>query len=129
MPNTYYPAILHPADADGLFGVTVPGINVGGSGATTLEALADAAAIVQEVIDDLAADRVDIPQPASIDGIDLDGGQLVMLPAVLPGRTVRVNVTLTEDLVRRIDAATTNRSAFLAKWALRGLREEQAARG
>lgn len=129
MPSTYYPAILHPADAAGLFGVTVPGVNVNGSGATALDALADAAAILQEVIDDLAAEREAIPVPVAIEDLDPEGGTVAMLPAVLPARTVRVNVTLPEDLVKRIDAISPNRSAFLAKWALRGLRDEQRGGG
>jgi|SRR5579872_2274850 len=36
-------------------------------------------------------------------------------------KTQRVNVTLPEDLLRRIDAATTNRSRFLAQAAERVL--------
>ena len=122
MPKTYYPAILWPADAGGLHGVTVPGVHVNGSGASAAEALADAALILQEVIDDLAAAREPVPQPCAVEAVDVEDGQLVLLPASLPELTVRVNVTLPADLVARIDAASGNRSAFLARWALHGLR-------
>ena len=124
MPLTYYPAILWPADAAGRYGATVPGVNVNGSGATAAEALADATAILQEVLDDLSADRQPVPAPAQIEAIEVGGGKLVLLPARLPERSVRVNVTMTADLVARIDAASPNRSAFLARWALHGLRAE-----
>ena len=120
----HYPAILWPADADGLFGVTVPDAHVNGSGASATEALADATLILQEVLDDLAAERQPVPSPSPIEAIDDAGGKLVLLPASLPVRSVRVNVTLPADLVARIDAASGNRSAFLARWALHGLRVE-----
>lgn len=124
MPVTYYPAILWPADLGGLYGVTVPGVNVNGSGASAADALTDAAAILQEVLDDLSADRQPVPAPMAIEAIENAGGKLVLLPASLPERSVRVNVTLPADLVARIDAASGNRSAFLARWALHGLRAE-----
>lgn len=124
MPMTYYPAILWPVDAAGLYGATVPGVNVNGSGATAAEALADAAAILQEVLDDLAAERQPLPAPAPVESVEAAGGRLVLLPASLHDRSVRVNVTMPADLVARIDAASPNRSAFLARWALHGLRTE-----
>ena len=122
MATTYFPAILWPADAAGLFGVTVPGAHVNGSGATEAEALADAALILQEVLDDLAAARAPLPTPVAIAALDRGEGMVALLPAMLPERTVRVNVTLPADLVARIDAASPNRSAFLARWAQHGLR-------
>ena len=124
MPATYYPAILWPVDRDGLYGVSVLGVNVNGSGGSAAEALADAAAILQEVVDDLSTARQPVPPPALIDSIDMGVGKLVLLPANLAERSVRVNVTLPADLVARIDAASSNRSAFLARWALHGLRQE-----
>jgi predicted RNase H-like HicB family nuclease len=120
MAQVFFPAILWPADAAGLFGVTVPNINVNGSGPTAAEALADATTILQEVIDDLAADRSAIPPPATVE--PLGSGQWVLLPALLPSPSVRVNITLPADLLARIDAVSPNRSAFLAKWAAEGLR-------
>ena len=120
MAQVFYPAILWPVDDAGLFGVTIPSINVNGSGETAAAAMADAAIILQEVIDDLAADRAAIPSPAEVE--PLDNGQWVLLPALLPSPSVRVNITLPADLLARIDAVSPNRSAFLAKWAAEGLR-------
>ena len=85
MPTRYYPAILHPADRDGLFGVEIPGINVNGSGASADLSLADAAAILQEVIDDLHADGATVPEPVALDQVDAGAGRIVLLPAILPG--------------------------------------------
>ncbi len=124
MPVIYYPAILLPADAAGLHGVTVPGVNVNASGATVAEALADAMAILRDVLDDLAAAGQPLPAPAPVEEVAREGAFLVLLPFARPERSVRVSVTLPADLVARIDAATSNRSAFLARWALHGLRAE-----
>ena len=71
MARHLYPAILHPADPAGLHGVVVPGININASGGSADAALADAAAMLREVIDDLAS------------------GSLVLLPASLPTRSSR----------------------------------------
>lgn len=120
MAQVYYPAILHPADDAGLYGVVIPGINVNASGDSQAAALADAAAMLQQVIDDFAADRAPVPPPATLG--PLEAGVWVMLPAQMPSPSVRVNITLPADLLARIDAVTGNRSAFLAKCALQGLR-------
>lgn len=122
MQSTFYPAILYPADASGLHGALVPGANVNASGASAEAALSDAAAILQEVIDDLTADGETPPAPADIAAMELEGGTLVMIPAILPTKTVRVNITLPDSLVQRIDAVAPNRSAFLAESALQRLR-------
>ena len=123
MQTTFYPAILYPADDNGLFRVTVPGVNVNASGPTAQAALADAAAILQDVIDDLAAGGEPVPPPPPPEAVDCAGGTLALLPAILPGRRIRVNVSLPDSLVKRIDAVAPNRSAFLAESALRRLRE------
>lgn len=122
MAMKFYPSILHPADAQGLFGVEIPGINVNGSGPSREAALADAAAMLQEVIDDLASTGETVPAPVQIDDLMDGGGTLVMLAAALPSKTVRIQVTLPDSIVERIDAVATNRSAFLAEGALQKLR-------
>lgn len=114
MPQHFYPAILYPPDGDGLHGVLVPGINVNASGANQQEALADAAAILQEVIDDLASDGEAIPLPPGAGSVDPEDGVLVLLPASVPGVNKRINLMIPEDLLTRIDAVAPNRSAFLA---------------
>lgn len=114
MPQHFYPAILHPADPDGLYGVVVPGVNVNACGRSQQEALSDAAAILQEVIDDLASEGEAIPLPPGIDSLDAEDGQVVLIPASVPGVNQRINVMMPEDLVKRIDAVASNRSAFLS---------------
>ena len=117
MPQHFYPAVLYPTDSDGLHGVVVPGINVNGSGENQQSALADAAAILQQVIDDFASSGEPIPLPPSLDAVDPDGGTVVLMPASVPGVNQRINVMMPQDLLERIEAVTNNRSAFLTEAA------------
>ncbi len=127
MTHVIYPAILFPKeDATGLVGVTIPGINVNASGTSTEAAVADAVAILQEVLDDLSVSGEAAPEPltyaAAYEEAARDGGSIVYLQATLPGRNIRVNIMLPEGLVKRIDTVAPNRSAFLAEGALHKLR-------
>ena len=122
MQSTFYPATLYPADDQGIFGVEIHGINVNGCGPTADAALADAAAILQEVIDDLSAAGETVPAPCAVSELTPAEGMLCMIPASAPSRTLRINVTLPDNLVHRIDAIAPNRSAFLAESALQRLR-------
>ena len=51
---------------------------------------------------------------------------LLLAPVELPGRSLRFSVTLDENLVERIDAVTSNRSAFLADAARAELRRRMS---
>jgi|GEM_PF-1184245 len=132
MAKHFYPGVLYPADASGLFGVFVPNVNVMASGSSADEALADAAEILQEYCDNLA-DKGEAPEPpAQIDEIDLEGGQIVMLPVLMPAEQARVNIMMDATLVKRIDAVAPNRSAFLSAAArahLALMRAEVAEQG
>jgi predicted RNase H-like HicB family nuclease len=56
------------------------------------------------------------------DWIDWRDVLVTMVPLLpLPGRAVRINVTLDERLLAEIDAASKNRSGFLAEAARRAL--------
>ena len=64
-------------------------------------------------------------EAASDDWYDLEGAVVALVPLLPPpGRAVRLNVTLDERLVARIDAVAANRSAFLADAARQVLGEE-----
>jgi hypothetical protein len=43
-----------------------------------------------------------------------DAVALMLIPARLPSKALRINITMDEGLIERIDAVSTNRSAFLA---------------
>lgn len=126
MGKRFYPGVLYPPGEDGLSGVHIPGVEIVASGASPEEALTDAAEILQELIDQLADRGEEIEGPADPREVEVDGGQLVLLPAFLPVEKARFNVMMDANLVRRIDAVTSNRSAFLASAARRQLAADRA---
>ena len=74
-------------------------------------------------------DGVAIPEPTPIEDIAYDPEvrevARILVSANLPStRTVRVNVTLPEDLVHRIDRTAPNRSRFLAEAAEKALMDK-----
>ena len=76
----------------------------------------------------MVEDGEKLPAPKSLDAImaDPENGDAVAFLVTLPeaaDRTVRVNITLPERLLRRIDARAKNRSAFLARAAEKALAE------
>ena len=76
----------------------------------------------------VAQDGEPLPSPSSLDAVLSNPGNqdavafLVTLPESAD-RAVRVNITIPERLLRRIDARASNRSAFLAQAAERLLSE------
>lgn len=120
----YYVALVHKED-DSDFGVSFPDFPGCITAGTTL---ADAAALATEAlgghIDLMIDEGLTIPEPAPLDGIMAEAeyrdGVPVMIPAAgrRSARAVRVNITLREDVLERIDAYAAqhgmNRSGFLS---------------
>jgi len=111
-------------DSDSDFGVDFSGCISAG---TTLE---EARGMAQQALElhvhGMAEDGDVLPVPSSLDAImaDPDNGDAAAFLATLPvtaERSVRVNTTLPEPLLRRIDACARNRSAFLARAAEKAL--------
>lgn len=79
-------------------------------------------------VEGMLEDGEALPGPSGLDGIMEDPEStdavafLVDVPAA-PTKTVRVNVTLPQDVLDAIDKATTNRSRFLADAARAKLRQ------
>lgn len=99
------------------------------AGVTIDEARRMAQEALELHVDGMLADGERLPQPSTLDQVmrDPDNADAVAFLATLPdtaSRTVRVNITLPENLLRRIDARATNRSAFLARAAEKALAED-----
>jgi predicted RNase H-like HicB family nuclease len=116
-------------DSDSDFGADFPDFPGCISAGTTLE---EARGMAQEALElhvhGMAEDGDVLPVPSSLDAImaDPDNGDAVAFLVTLPvtaERSVRVNITLPEPLLRRIDARARNRSAFLARAAEKALSE------
>ena len=76
----------------------------------------------------MVEDGEELPSPSSLEVImgNPENSDAVAFLVTLPeavDRTVRVNITLPERLLRRIDERAKNRSAFLARAAEKALAE------
>lgn len=96
------------------------------AGATLDEAARGAAEALELHVEGLIEDGTPIPEPSSLDDIDVTGAvpTLVALPEHTR-RVLRLNITMEESLVRAVDEAAKarglTRSAFLAAAAREAL--------
>jgi predicted RNase H-like HicB family nuclease len=124
---TTYIALLRKA-ADREYGINFPDFpGCVTAGSTLEEARVIAAEALASHIEGMVEDGTEIPQPSTLDGVINDDGNagavavLVEVP-VDTSRAVRLNITISEDLLKEIDQATDDRSRFLANAARQALR-------
>ena|SRR5438876_7055612 len=124
---TYIGLIRKDDDSD--FGVDFPDFpGCVSAGATLDEALWMAQEALELHVRGMIEDGDDLPAPSTLDAIMADANNsdavafLVTVPETAE-RSVRVNITLPERLLRRIDERAANRSAFLARAAEKALSE------
>ncbi len=127
---TQYIALLHKTERKG-YGVSFPDfpgcVTVG---RTVEDALREGAEVLAFHVDGMREDGIKIPKPRTLeaireakqDWVEMEDAIVATVPLLPPqGRALRVQVTMDERLLARIDAVTKNRSAFLAWAALRVL--------
>jgi predicted RNase H-like HicB family nuclease len=120
---THYYAFIHKDEASD-FGITFPDfLGCVTAGRTLDEAMKMAVEALAAHIELMAEEGIAIPEPSSFEKIVSEAAAqpgavpyLVRAPDVAD-RAVRLNITLPESLVRRIDERTRNRSRFLARAA------------
>lgn len=88
--KTFFPAIVEADPIDGGFGVEVVGTGVNGQGETAIEALNNAAEILQEIVWSAVERGEELPKPREPSEEDLNRGQVALLQIMLPGAVVRV---------------------------------------
>jgi predicted RNase H-like HicB family nuclease len=116
-------------DADSDFGVDFPDFpGCVSAGATLDEARRMAHEALELHVSGMVEDGEELPGPSSLEAImaDPENGDAVAFLVTLQepaDRAVRVNITLPERLLRRIDERAKNRSAFLARAAEKALAE------
>jgi predicted RNase H-like HicB family nuclease len=122
MSRVYFPAIVESGSEPGysVFFPDLPGLASGGD--TVQEAALNAEEGLRAHIELMAEEGLDIPKASDLDAVkvDLDIKEVarILVGVDTPAtRALRLNVTLPEELVRRIDAASKNRSGFLAQAA------------
>jgi predicted RNase H-like HicB family nuclease len=130
-----YPVYVHPGDADHAHGVTLPDFPGCFSAADDWQALPGA---VQEAVELYCeGGDVEIPTPSALEALahhpDYQGGVWMLLDIDLQRlrpTARRLNVSLPDALVRRIDAHAKarhmSRSAFLARAAAEAIARDGA---
>ncbi|NJC06492.1 putative RNase H-like HicB family nuclease [Sphingomonas kaistensis] len=127
MATAIYTGIVERAgEGYSVFFPDVPGcVSAGGSQA---EAFANGEAALEAHLELLVEDGNDLPRPSAEVEVDPEVQEVCRFLArvELPGRAVRLNITMPEGLVSRIDRVTSNRSGFLAEAARDRLAKELA---
>ena len=122
MSIIYFPAIVETGEEPGysVFFPDLPGLASAGE---TLQAAAkNAEEALRGHLELMVEEGLTIPEPSELDRIERDPdvrevARFLVRGTVSSDRVLRVNVTLPQDLVERIDAVTRNRSRFLAEAA------------
>jgi len=141
--TVYYVAVLARNSEDEIF-VTIPDLpGVNSAAATRAEALALAIEFANDYVRDLVEDGHAVPAARDFDEIPVDPEDeeigRALLPVDMPGKSVKVSISLDEALLARIDRAAEGsgltRSGFIAAAAedrirgsvpLRAARNEEA---
>lgn len=118
----YYVALIHK-ETKSDFGISFPDFpGCISAGSTLQEALAMGAEALAGHMEVMIEEGEKIPEPTRLDKVmakkaNRDGVAVMVAEPDLGGEPERVNVMLPRRLLRRIDAATKNRSRFLAEAA------------
>lgn len=130
MATVHYPAIIERgAEGFGVFFPDLPGCV--SAGATVQEAALNAEEALNGHLQVSAEHGDDIPPPSDLDAIerdpDVDEAARILVRGERPGRAVRVQVSIEEGLLARIDRVAANRSRFLADAARAALAARASA--
>ena len=128
LASVYYPAILERAtDGFAVFFPDLPGCTSFGATEQQAAENAEEALTGHLVVSAEYGDTFAAPSP--LDAIphdpEVDEAARILVRAELPGKAVRINITLDEGLVAAIDKVAKNRSGFLADAARSALREKR----
>jgi predicted RNase H-like HicB family nuclease len=123
MTMRHYIALIHK-EADSDFGVSFPDLPGCVTAGATLDEARDLAAEALALhLEGLTEDGAALPEPSSLENImaeaqNRDGVAILVAAPPLATRSVRINVTLPDDVLAKVDAfAAANgfsRSGFLA---------------
>jgi len=126
MSTIYFPAIVEGNARSGysVFFPDLPGL--ASAGDTLQEAALHAAEGLRGHVQMMAEEGLAVPAASELDRVardpDVKEAARILVPVEVPSaRALRVNVTLPEDLLQRIDRKSANRSRFLAEAAERAL--------
>lgn len=120
MATVFYPAIVERAgDGYSVFFPDLPGL--GSAGANSEEIVRNAEEALQGHLEVSAEHGDEIPAPSPLLAVErdpeVDEVARILVRAEKPGRALRVQISLEEGLLARIDRVAKNRSGFLAEAA------------
>lgn len=120
MAIAIYPAIIERADkAFSVYFPDLPGCT--SAGASVQEAALNAEEALAGHLLELASHGDAIAEPSCLDSVErdpeVDEVARLLVRIELPGRSIRINVSLDEGLIAAIDKVARNRSGFLAEAA------------
>ena len=126
MGIAYYPAIIERGpEGYGVFFPDLPGCTTAAD--TVQEAARSAEEALSGHLVTMAEYGDKIPTPSEFDAIEhdpeIDEVARILVRADMPGRKVRINVTMDEGLISAIDAVAGNRSSFISDAARAALRQ------
>ena len=133
-----YPVLIHKESSSD-FGVTVPDLAGCYSAGTTMEeALESAHEAILTHVEGLLMDQEPIPTPSSVESLlpewNEKGAVWALVPvdlSVLSKKAKRINITVPENLLRKIDAFAMkdgdSRSGLLVTAALQYIAQKQRA--
>lgn len=126
---TYLGVVERGEHGFGVFFPDVPGCV--SADANPFEAMENGEHALAAHIELLAQGGEGIPEASSEVSVDddIEVASYFLAHVELPGKTLRLNITMDEGLVARIDRVARNRSAFLAEAARDRLRELAEAKG
>lgn len=124
MATAIYPAIIERAgEGFSVFFPDLPGCT--SAGRTEQEAALNAEEALAGHLIEVVRSGEELPDPSSLDAVErdleIDEVARLLVRAELPGKAVRLNITLDEGLVAAIDKVAKNRSGFLAEAAREAL--------
>lgn len=120
MATVYYPAIIEKGlDSFGVYFPDLPGCV--SAGTTAQEAAEGAQEALEGHLSVMSEYGDPIPEPSAIDAIHSAEGSVevarLLVAGERPGRAVRVQITIEDQLLAKIDRVASNRSRFLAEAA------------
>ena len=121
MPVAYYPAIIDKGEHG--YGVVFPDLpGCTSAGDTIDEAARNAEQALRGHLEVMIEHGDPVPEPSALDAIERDPevneAARVLVRTDLPGKSLRLNISMDEGLIEAMDAAASaqgmNRSAYLA---------------
>jgi predicted RNase H-like HicB family nuclease len=125
MATVWYPAIIERGDKPG-FSVFFPDFpGCVSAGDTEQETAARAIEALRLHVRGMLAEGDPMPEPTPLDRVagdpEVSEAARILVPADLPGKALRINISMDEGLVEQVDRAASKlgmtRSAFLAAGA------------